>query len=176
MKATLHVINRMQAAGVIGRFAIGGAVAALFYTEPTDTEDIDVFITFRQSDRTEIISLAPIYQYLDKIGYSEKRKEGIVIEGWPVQFLPTCDALDEEALAQANETEIQGEPVRVMKPEHLVAIALRTGRGKDFIRIQTLLNSGAVNADTLDAVLQRHKLVEKWAVFEDRYLRDGGIT
>ena len=63
-----------------------------------------------------------------------------------------------------------------MKPEHLVAIALRTGRGKDFIRIQTLLNSGAVNADTLDAVLQRHKLVEKWAFFEDRYLRDGGIT
>jgi hypothetical protein len=29
MKGTLEVINKMQAAGVIGRYAIGGAVGAI---------------------------------------------------------------------------------------------------------------------------------------------------
>ena len=31
MRATLAVINQMQADGVIGRYAIGGAVGATFY-------------------------------------------------------------------------------------------------------------------------------------------------
>jgi hypothetical protein len=42
MKATLAVINQMQAVGVIGRYAIGGAVGATFYLEPSATLDIDV--------------------------------------------------------------------------------------------------------------------------------------
>lgn len=41
MKATLQVINRMQAEGVIGEYAIGGAVGATFYLEPSATLDID---------------------------------------------------------------------------------------------------------------------------------------
>lgn len=34
MNGTLEVINRMQADGIIGRYAIGGAVGATFYLEP----------------------------------------------------------------------------------------------------------------------------------------------
>ena len=37
MKATLETINRMQAEGVIGNYAIGGAVGATFYLEPSAT-------------------------------------------------------------------------------------------------------------------------------------------
>ena len=44
MKATLEVINRMQADGVIGQYAIGGAVGATFYLEPVATLDIDIFV------------------------------------------------------------------------------------------------------------------------------------
>ena len=33
MKATLTVINQMQTDGVIGKYAIGGAVGATFYLE-----------------------------------------------------------------------------------------------------------------------------------------------
>lgn len=170
MKATLRVINRMRADGIIGAYAIGGAVGALFYTEPTDTEDIDVFVSFGPPQTGEIVSLSPIYTYLANLGYTEHRKEGIVIETWPVQFLPTFDTLDEEALAQAAETDLEGVPVRVMQPEHLAAIALRTGRGKDFIRILALVNSGRMVPDTFDAILKRHKLLEKWVDFEDKYI------
>lgn len=45
MKATLEVINQMQADGVIGKYAIGGAVAATIYVEPAATLDIDIFVT-----------------------------------------------------------------------------------------------------------------------------------
>jgi len=44
MKATLEVINRMQVEGVIGEYAIGGAVGATFYLEPFATLDIDIFV------------------------------------------------------------------------------------------------------------------------------------
>jgi hypothetical protein len=35
MKQTLDVINRMEADGIIGRYAIAGAVAAYNYIEPS---------------------------------------------------------------------------------------------------------------------------------------------
>lgn len=175
MKATIQVINRMRADGIIGDYAIGGAVGATFYAEPSETKDIDVFVAFKPAPGLLIITLTPIYDYLRKLGYTEFKDEGIVVEGWPVQFLPVSDALDDEALAQAAETELEGVPVRVMQPEHLVAIALRTGRGKDYLRILALVNSGRVNADKLDGILKRFKLLEKWAVFEDKYMRDEGL-
>jgi hypothetical protein len=39
VEKTLKVINRMEADGVIRQYAIGGAVAAIFYVEPFATYD-----------------------------------------------------------------------------------------------------------------------------------------
>ena len=166
MKATLEVINQMQADGVIGKYAIGGAVGATFYLEPTDTVDIDIFVSFRQQPGSALISLAPIYEYLKDY---EKRGEYVVIADWPVQFLPCANPLDDEALAQAIQTEVEGIPTWVMTAEHLVAIALRLGRVKDHFRIQQFIESGTLVATQLDAILARHGLLAKWQEFEDRY-------
>lgn len=46
MKRTLEMINRLRADGVIGKYAIGGAVGATFYLEPSATLDVDIFVTF----------------------------------------------------------------------------------------------------------------------------------
>ena len=46
IKEAIETINRMQADGVIERYAIGGAVAATFYLEPVATLDVDVFVEF----------------------------------------------------------------------------------------------------------------------------------
>jgi hypothetical protein len=46
MQQTLAVINAMEAAGIIGRYAIGGAVAAYNYTEAAVTEDLDILVSF----------------------------------------------------------------------------------------------------------------------------------
>jgi len=55
MKATLEVINRMRTDGVIGKYAIGGAVGATFYLEPSATLDIDVFVSFQTPIQTGLI-------------------------------------------------------------------------------------------------------------------------
>jgi hypothetical protein len=170
MKATLEVINRMQAEGVIGRYAIGGAVGATFYLEPVATLDIDIFVSFQNISAGGLISLSPIWEYLTARGYKTEG-EYIVVEGWPVQFLPPGNALAEEALAQAIETDLDGVPTRVMTAEHLTAIALETGRGKDHARILQFIESGALDADKLDEILQRHGLVEKWERFGDKFLK-----
>src|SRR5438094_367944 len=152
MKATLEVINQMQADGVIGDYAIGGAVGATFYLEPVATLDIDVFVSFQGTSSSPLISLTPIYDYLKARGFKAE-KEYIVIAGWPVQFLPPANGLVQEALAQAVETDVEGAPTRVMTAEHLAAIALQTGRGKDMARILQFIESGTLDADKLDEIL-----------------------
>jgi hypothetical protein len=170
MKATLEVINRMQAEGVIGEYAIGGAVGATFYLEPSATLDVDIFVALKSAPGSSLLTLAPVYAYLTERG-CEAGKEHIVIEGWPVQFLPLRDALDEEAVRQASETELEGVPTRVVTAEHLVAIALRTARAKDFARILQFIESGVLDTPKLDRILQRHGLLEKWEQFGLKFLR-----
>ena len=164
MKATLAVINQMQADGVFGRYAIGGAVGATFYLEPVATLDIDIFVSFQQADA--LLTVSPVYDYLTARGFKTE-KEYIIIEKWPVQFLPPGNALVEEALAQAVETELEGVCTWVM-----TAIALQTGRAKDFTRILQFIESGALDADGLDQILARHGLLAKWEQFGHKFLKD----
>src|ERR1039458_9595141 len=65
MKATLKVVNQMQADGVIGNYAIGGAIGATFYLEPTATFDIDIFVSLKNVLGSPLVSLEPIYSYLN---------------------------------------------------------------------------------------------------------------
>jgi hypothetical protein len=63
MKQTLDVINRMEADGIIGRYAIAGAVAAYNYIEPALTNDLDILLSFdtpATAGKTNLISLKPI--------------------------------------------------------------------------------------------------------------------
>jgi hypothetical protein len=168
MKATLAVINQMQADGVISKYAIGEAVGATFYLEPAATLDIDIFVSFAKTG--SLVSLSPIYDYLTARGFKAE-KEYIIIEGWPVQFLPAGNALVEEALAQAVETELEGVRTWVMTAEHLTAIALQTGRAKDHNRILQFVESGALSPDKLDEILARHGLLAKWEEFGDKFLK-----
>lgn len=168
MKQTFAVINQMCDAGVIGKYAIGGAIGATFYLEPTSTLDIDIFVSFPESRAGSLLSLGPIYDFLTARGYKPER-EHIVIEGWPVQFLPAEDALYKEALRAAVATEVEGVRVWVMKAEHLMAIALKTGRGKDFVRLAQFVEDKAYDARSFKTILKKHGLLENWKRFEQRY-------
>ena len=170
MKATLEVINRMQADGIIARYAIGGAVGAIFYLEPVATLDIDIFISFRKDPAGGLVSLSPIYEYLTARGHKAE-SEYVIVEGWPVQFLPAPNALVEEAVAEAVQTELEGVPTWVMTAEHLTAIALEIGRPKDQTRILQFVESGTLDADRLESILLAHGLVEKWERFCDKFLK-----
>jgi hypothetical protein len=50
LSKTIEVVTKLAEQGVIERYAIAGAVAALNYIEPTLTEDLDILViicTFR---------------------------------------------------------------------------------------------------------------------------------
>ena len=169
MKETLKIINRMVKAGVIKKYAIGGAVAAIYYLEPFDTADLDVFVQVNVGGESLTI-LAPLYDYLIERGY-EPKGEYIYIEGFPVQFLPVFNPLTEEAVERAQPIKYARVTTRVMRPEHLVAIMLDTGRLKDYLRIGMFLEQRAVNMRQLRAVLKRHGLIKAWEDNEYRLRR-----
>jgi hypothetical protein len=128
VKATLEVINQMQADGVIAHYA-GGAVGATFYLEPAATLDVDVFVILPYRGGT-LISLSSIYEYLKARGGIED-KEHIVLGGWLIQFLVPSNELEQEAVVASMPVSVEGVRTWVMLAEHLVA----TGRAKDHIRV-----------------------------------------
>lgn len=146
--------------GVIEQYAIGGAVAALFYIEPINTNDLDIFFHVKDPSAGLDI-LAPLYKYLAGLGYQGKGG-AIDIEGWPVQFLPIFNPLLEEAVELAKEVRFQRTTTRVMQAEHLVAIMLQTGRLKDHARIAQFIEHDAVDQKQLADTLLRHGLIKKW--------------
>ena len=168
LESTLRVLNGMRDAGVIGKYAIGGAVAAFFYIEPGTTFDLDIFIVW-EPEPGGLLNLGPIYEYLAARG-CEPRREGVMIEGWEVQFLPTGTPLEAEALREAVDIEIGGVPTRLFTQEHLMAICLQTGRPKDFARLVQFVEEGQPDEARLGAILSRFTLEEKWASFRHRFL------
>jgi hypothetical protein len=169
MKDTLELINQMQADGVIDRYAIGEAVGATFYLEPAATLDIDIFVVRPTAPESAILTVVPIYEYLTSRGCLVER-EHIIVGSWPVQFLPAHTGLEKEALLEAVQTEVEGVRTWVMRAEHLVALALRTGRAKDYARIIQFVESGTVDTDRLKTVLARFQLLRAWDQFRRKYL------
>jgi len=174
MDGTFEVLNRMVGDGVISRYAIAGAVGALNYLEPMTTRDVDILVSVADlgPTRSGLLTLDPIFSYLRRAGYTEFEDEGVLIEGWPVQFLPVASDLDVEGLNQAIEVEIESIKVRVLRPEHLVATALTVGRPKDYLRILAFLSSEHLDRSALAKVLARHNLWGAWA----DYCRKTGLA
>jgi hypothetical protein len=169
MEKTFKVINRMMKKGVIRNYAIGGAVGAMFYVEPFATFDIDIFFSVKGSESSLMI-LAPIYEFLSGLGYQAER-ESVNIEGWPVQFLPVFNELTDEAVEMARKFNYKRRSVRVMSPEHLVAIMLDTGRAKDYARIDLFLKNQVLDLEALNTLLARHRLKSRWLEFAQKFLR-----
>jgi len=53
---------------------------------------------------------------------------------------------------------------------YLAAIALSAARAKDYARVLALLESGSVAPSELEALAQRHGLLEAWKRFKARFL------
>ena len=72
--------------------------------------------------------------------------------------------------ADADVTDYEGIPLRVVRPGHLAAIALSVGRLKDFNRIPALLDAGAVSLEETETLATPQGLAEKWMAFRKRFL------
>ena len=159
MREVLIALNQLVANGVICQYAIGGAVGAAFYIEATQTEDIDAFAVLPLSESI-LTSLSPIYAELTAMGG--------VVEGahvrfgdWPLQILTDANPLVAEAIAEASAVVYEGVPTRIFRAEHLCAVALQTGRLKDYLRVGMFLDQNAVSQDVLSAILARFGLMDR---------------
>jgi hypothetical protein len=160
MEKTLQVLNDLVRDEVLSRYAIGGAMGATFYAEPVLTFDLDIFVTLPQTV-SGFLTLDPLYDALRARGYTEEG-ECVNIEGIPVQFLPAHNDLLVEALTEAREVLYDQTSTRVVRAEHLVAIALQTGRDKDRERVRLLREEARLDRDYLAGVLARHGLEARW--------------
>ena len=161
------VINGLEEKGIIGRYAIGGGIAAVYYIEPVLTYDLDIF--FIPADKDERLAvLSPIYDYLGKKNYRAD-KEHIIIEGIPVQFIPVYNELIKEAVETAGEYKYQNTYTKIILPEYLMAIMLQTFRAKDRERILRFIEEAEIDKERLADVLQRHGMEEKYKQFREKY-------
>jgi len=62
IREVIETINKMKADGIIDRYAIGGAVGAMFYLEPFSTLDVDVFVELHASQGSLVVDPNPIFQ------------------------------------------------------------------------------------------------------------------
>lgn len=145
----------MRASGVVTDYAIGGATAVLFYAEPTRTYDVDVFVTLPAAVSGTLVSLDPVYEWASTRGFT-LQDEHVMIEGVPVQLLPAYNALVEQAVTTARLHDYEGVPVRVVDPEHLIALALQAGGARRRERAWQLLQSTEVDRSRLVALLEAH--------------------
>jgi hypothetical protein len=156
MKARLQAMNSLVANGVISSYAIGGAMGASFYLDAMLTEDVDAFV-FLPPSAGLLISRTPVYEALSQQGGIVER-EYVRFGEWPLQILTDYTPLVAEAIRSARSVIFDGVPTRVFKAEHLCAIALDTGRGKDFLRVANFLDQRAVNEAALHTLLERFQL------------------
>ena len=155
MKKTLQVINQMKSKGLIDDYAIGGNVGVIFYTEPFNNEQLDVFVNSMSYKG----SLTPILNYLVEQGYQWNGDRAIAIERYPVNFI-AADALEKEAIIDAKAAEYYGVKIRIMTPEYLVALHLRAGNSLD--QVIKLLEQVILEKKKLDDILGRYKLTDKF--------------
>jgi hypothetical protein len=150
----LRAANALGSAGLIEDWALGGALAAIYYVEPFTTYDADVF--FIPSDKGLTAGIPAIYAHLQAQGWVVER-EHLVCRGFPVQFL-AASGLTEEAVREAVRMEFEGVPAKIFRAEHIVAIAASVGRTKDKARIEQLLQQADLDKTQLENILRRHKL------------------
>lgn len=159
----LKIFSELEAAvnaGVLARYAVGGAIAATFYLEATATEDVDVFVVADGAG-------SPLNPFERVYSWFREREAGwqdehLVVGGWPLHLLPSTGPLVDHGLQHARRETVEGQPVCVLSLEHLAAIALETGRSKDRLRLLQMWESEMFERDRFLALVERFGLTERW--------------
>lgn len=162
MQVVCDVLEQLVATGALKRYAIGGATAAGFHGEPLATRDIDVFVFLDPPAGSLLVTLEPLFAHLATLGFNDFDEEGIFIHDFPVQFLSASPGLETEAIESAVLVEWENHRMRVMRPEHLAAIALTVGRPKDRARLVYLVELPNFDHALFSDILTRHGLRKRW--------------
>jgi len=167
IKKALRLANDMEKRGIIGKYAIGGAIGTIYWTEAYSTKDLDLFLRLPLSSGG--LSLMPFMSYLAEKGYpfsAQYLKIGTLM----VDFVGVYNPLTDEALDNAVEVTVYDVPTRVFRPEYLAAIALQTGRIQDFEKVIRLYRESDLDVKYLEKIIKEHNLSRRWNEFKKRYI------
>ena len=167
MERAFKVISGMYKQGILTDYAICGAVALMYYTEPFATFDIDIF--FIPSEKDKIIVLTPFYDYLIKKRGYKTFKEYVMIEETPLQFIPTSNELEKEAVKNAIKIKYKDIELKIVRIEYLVAIFLQVFRKKDIAKLVKIYDQVKLDKNLLRKVLKKYKLEGKLKNFKEKY-------
>jgi hypothetical protein len=158
----LGILEEMQSVGIIEKYAIGGAFAAILHYEPISTIDLDIFFFLSEKNDSPILSLNAIYKFAKQKGFSFDH-EFVNIHGWLVQFVEASHSdLWTEAIENADTIKIENFGAKVIDKEHLVAMWLFAGRAKDYQKIAMFCEAEFLDETKLFGILEKHDLTAKW--------------
>jgi hypothetical protein len=168
----LGVLDEMRDAGIIEKYAIGGAFAAILHYEPISTIDLDIFFFLAEKNDSPILSLNAIYEFAKQKGFSFDH-EFVSIYGWLVQFVEASHSdLWTEAIENADTINIEDSGAKVIDKEHLVAMWLLAGRAKDYQKITMFCEAEFLDETKLFDILERHDLMQKWHKEKWRFINE----
>ena len=172
ISGVLSALEDMGNVGIIEKYAIGGAFAAILHYEPISTIDLDIFFFLREKNDSPILNLNAIYDFASKKGFSFDH-EFINIHGWLVQFVEASHSdLWREAIENADTLKIDKFDVLVIGKEHLVAMWLYAGRAKDYQKIAMFWEAEFLDEAKLFDILERFDLMSKWNKEKWRFINE----
>ncbi len=161
MEKLIAYLNEMLMLGLISGYSLGGATALIYYFEPFQTQDIDVFVLLKKNEG-DLINLSPIYSFLRDRGV-EANGEYVMIDEVPVQFLVPYNDLVEETVGKARNTNFRSVSVPIPPLEYLMAIMVQTGRPKDRARIEEIMKQKDLfDQSIFENLIEKYNLNQKY--------------
>ena len=74
LREAFQAINKLKADGVVEDYAVAGAMALVFWTEPVATFDLDVLVVVAEPSRG-LITFDAIYRWAEAHGYPQQAGE-----------------------------------------------------------------------------------------------------
>lgn len=160
----LLLLRRLKTDGIVSDYAIGGAMAVSFWTEPVATQDLDVVITLPAPAASDLDPLREVFTWLRELGIGFTGEHAMVA-GVPVQFLLAWNSLVADGVEHAVDLPYRPDDpespmLRLIPPTYLVAIwqadpAANTSRRRE--RAAMLREAGLVDEALLAALLSGHR-------------------
>lgn len=167
MQQVISTLEEMVEEGIISDFVIGGATALIYFSSPTFTEDIDVFIYLKEATGP-IIDIGPVYSFLKEKKNATQGDEYIFLEGFPLQFLIPYDDLTREAFENPVKIELDSKSFKIFGLEYLMAIMIQLKKKKYIERLRILIEEDNFDKGKLTSILERFKLTQDWQVLQER--------
>ncbi len=166
MEELIKHLKELMKRGLIHSYALGGATALIYYFEPVQTQDVDVFICL-SDNVSPLINLSPIYSYFVEHGI-QSDQEYLLISGIPVQLLVPYNPLVQEAVESAIEVGYHALTVRIPPLEYLMAIMVQTGRPKDKARLYDISQFPELfSLLEFERIIAKFGLTEKWRALKE---------